>query len=446
MNISVPSGPLHLGPRRRPQGALCRLRLMSSRQRRGSVIAIVLICLTVALGIALIMMDRSVRGRGVGAWGRDRLALRLLAESVTEELFLNANRVANNPDAPAYAQMRNLPRPLRKPVTIDGLKISWTQKEAQRLATMLGGSIDVKWTARVTRRARVFDRYPDARECSGVIELEADVTLRRLGRPTLDESVIAERSFRVSRVTPPLALSHAALMVRRPTRDDLSTIVGRVAYATAAHGARALVDLMTHVDPDSFRAASKRHREWIRRSVRSMSPALMERRAQYVVSSPSDLSLLIAAAGRSGRGSLSGVVHMQGKTHVHLELPDFKGRLLLSFRGPVEVGDIHLDNPARDSLTIVTPDRITIVGARVEANLVNTARDSDGIVFMREASIKGCVCTNRFPRSVGISAQELGNCKFEAAAPLRESGCYVVALAPYPSGMRHLRDGREWHE
>ncbi|MBI4859745.1 MAG: hypothetical protein HY815_05715 [Candidatus Riflebacteria bacterium] len=427
--------------------------------RTGSVLAAVLVSTLVVGVMGLALVQRTVRSSRTAGWSRDHLVLRMVAESAAEELYLGVQTAANVPSDPIFRDVRVRPAgsPAFAGTPLKGLGLSNLTNDLQGLEKTLGGSIKLKHTV------LLCDQKPlapgagdpgDALEQTGTLVIEVTAQLTR-NRTTTVERLRVQREFKTSRVTPPRPFDQVGLFIGKTSSKDLARFKGRSAYAVSSETPQTLQELLTHKAPEGFAMLPGKSRSVVKRALGSMTPGSLIRRAHFVVADHEALLALIAHQLDSG-SALNGIVHVTSPDPIRLEFPSFRGKCLLSFSGPVDVADIRVDDPGKDSLTIVSPERIVVVGRNVEASLVNPSDVDGGIVFQQKAHVKGAVVVVRFPRANGLSAQEWGACQFQAnrnmasgagpAGPPDQGmlSCYTTAFSPYPVSVEHARDGEAW--
>jgi hypothetical protein len=249
----------------------------------------------------------------------------------------------------------------------------------------------------------------------------------------------------------PRPLDQAGLFVGQMPRTLHKAMRGRPAFALAQQGGRTLVELLSSKGAEGFQPMDKRAAGLVRRALGTIAPSVMIQRAQFVARSARELETMLLPVF-CGKGSLSGVIHLVSGECVKLSFQKFRGNCLLSFAGPVEVGEIRLDDPSRDSLTIVASGRLLVTGRRVEAHLVASGCGNNGLVLAQRTHVRGSVVCRQFPRAAGLTIQEFGGSRFEHD-PRQSSGTspaanpdqilltrYVAALSPYPISVKHTRD------
>jgi hypothetical protein len=439
-----------------------RRQMQRTRRDRASVLVAALIGTLVLglLGVAL--TDRAVRSTATAGWGKDHLVLKLLAESAIDELGHEIARQANEPGTAVFTLLRTgrtasgatvAPGATAGDVRLPRLELAHVAAQVASHGQDLGGTIELRTAAvaRLLARGR-----SDPVERSGLIFLEAAARLTRGARGTAAspvERVRVARSFRVARVAPVRPLDQVALMIVKTTKGDLKNFKGKPAYFLGHDASRNLVDLMSSKPPVGFASVPSGAVRTVRRAAALMSPEILARKAHYVVGSSGEMAQLLRQTLRAG-GALNGIVHLRSEEYVRLAFTSFRGRCLISVVGPVEVGDIKLADPTRDSLTIVSGRRILITGRSIEANLVSPSRAKDALVFGQRAQIRGTVVAGRFPRAAGISVLDFRNCLFEASpAAAQPSGRsdeqldrYVVGLSPNTVAVQHARAAEGWGE
>jgi hypothetical protein len=409
--------------------------------------------LVVALSAGVIgmsLMERSRRSLKTGAWSRDHLGLRLLAESAADELHLRTLKAVNAPSDPVFTSIRAIPTgdPWAPAPLAAGAPSAAAACKAV-LERELGGPITLTHSVQVRRLSKVS---PDPIERCGIIRYETAARLDS-GRRVTIERVRTERSFRIARVTPPRPLDQVGLFVGSTGGAMFRGLrEGTPVFAGARSGPRSLLEMITSEDivpvPDATRGE-------LARAINQLSPGALSLRAHYVTSSAAELGRLFSARLRRNQ-PVNGVIHNLSQEEIELQFPSFAGKCLISTSGPVRVGDIRLADPARDSLTIVSRQRIVVVGRTVEAVLVNFADRKEGVVFANRTSIKGAVLTSRFPAGLSLSGADYELCRIEHAATLDSGDApdaapddrllshYIAAFSPHPVSLEHRRDREEW--
>lgn len=410
-----------------------------SRARvRGSALVAVLLVTIVVGGLAAVVAERSAHGLSVAGWSREHLALRLAAESAVEELSSVVRRRGQDPSDPLFQALRSMvPGESLQELAI-GSPPHLTAA-LRELGRSLGGPVEAGYSAGVQRIRALSD---DATERSGVLVLEATLRLRRGWRP-VSERVRVERAFRIARVTAPRPLDTSALFVVKTTKADLRGFRGRMACAGGDHESHTLTELMAGTSNVGFRPVAPARARALAHALAALAPAALATRAHDVVRSPEELSRLLAR--RRQEGAVSGVIHLESERSVRLSFAGFRGNCLLSSTGPVEVQDIRLEDPEKDSLTIVSRAGIVVTGRTVDASLLCPS-PSARVMFRQRAAVGGTVITGQFPMYAGISGPEFGACSFRACsspaggdAPGADARRYVLGFAPCPMTVVHTR-------
>jgi hypothetical protein len=436
-----------------PRGKLAFASRPTGKPTTGSVLAGALLFLALLALVGATLMDRALHGTETAAWSRDHLVLRNLAESAAEELSYEFQVAANSPEHPLYQSLRTLVGQDRA-IGQDTFALSAFQRERAALERVSNTKVQV--VTNVTLEG-VRSVSPDPREKLGRVTIDVTVSLKRL-RMSNSENVHLVRLFRVSRVTPPRPFDQLALFIGQTTEGDLSQFQGRPALAISLGSPTKLLDLMSLSGPiGGFTRPKSSNDPLISRAMATLSPVAMASRAQFLVRSPEELTQLIKDQSRA-YDAVNGVIHMTASTPVRIALPAgvrFKGKCIISSLGPIEAGDIWLEDPALDSLTLVTPQRFDVTGRHVEANLLQTSTVGDGVAFHQRSSLTGVVVSRRFPHAVRLSPGDFGDCEFQNA-PYLNSGTspddaadanllsrYYVVTAPYPVDIQHGRDRDE---
>lgn len=409
---------------------------MSSRSASVLPLVLVVLCVVGIVGFAL--LGRGWRAGSMAAWARERTAMRTLAESAIQELWLDLQRKANQPDRAAFATLRQL-KAGGATVPVPGLTLAAVPAELDRQSAALGGKLQLTCGAFVRQVAAASG---DPMDTTGIVVLEAGVQLAGGLRPGVSARVRVEHAFRTTAVTPGRALDRAALVVMRTGASDLKQFGGRSAVASGGAPGHSLVELMTHTGADGFQPVAGAAASALNAAVRALEPGRLADRAQRHARTVAELKRLLGEAARPG--GLNGVVWVSAPDFTSLELPRFRGKCVLGFRGPVEVKDVTLDDPRRDSLTIVSAEGLVVAGRQLQASLVCTKDAADAVTFRERASITGTVVCGRFPRRVTLPPQEFGECRFAAAPDVDLMSRYLVALSPYPIAVQHASDREEW--
>ena len=397
------------------------------------MLATVLVTTLIAGVAGFALMDRARRAAVTAAWSCEHAALRLLAESIAQELGLDLARAANRPGDAVYRALRELPaaRALPAPATFASAQDVQLQERA------LGGAIAV--TAGAALRP-VAALSADPHEARCLVALEVSVSLARPHQPAIRERYREVRELKLACVTPPAPFDQAGLLVLATGTGDLAGFGGRPAFAGAAGAPHALMELLTHPGLDGFAPLAPAADPAVARALSTLDATALDRRAQLTVGSVAELDRVVARL-LVRAGALDGVIRLAFADPVTLAFPRFRGRCLIAASGPVTVKDVKLDDPRQDALTIVSPGRVTVAGRNVEASVIGLADRPDGLTFRERARVTGNVVCRRFPRSAGLAAQELGDCQFQA----RPAGAaYIAALAPWPDEVQHARDGEDW--
>jgi hypothetical protein len=424
------------------------------RTRRASVLALVVVTVLVTALLGLSLADRMIRASRSASWTRHHAVLRALVESAVEELHVRLQTAANTSGEETFNLLRTAPVAPSAPATpLPGLETPQLAGELESLESSLGGTLEITHAVRMRRLAAIG---ADPLERTGLVTIEATARLKRAGSPSITERIRVDRSFRVARTTPPRPLDEVGLFVASPAKD-LKAARGRPVMARAAGGPHRLVDLLTRRGAEGVSVVRGAQAQQFRQALGQMNPALLRSRAHLIVESASHLVAVISRHTAAG-GSLSGVIHVDSADPLVLECPRFRGKCLLSLGGMVHVRDVRVEDPRRDSLTIVTPGRIVVVGREIDANLIHTGNLPEGITFQRVARVRGVVASGRFPRSATLKPADFGQCMFESSPALSPGTAsaagpdgstlsgYVVVWSPRPVATEHGRDGDAWSE
>lgn len=415
--------------------------------RRGVMLGVALVVTGVAGTIGMAMLQRSVRSLRTGAWSREHLVLRTYADSVAEELHLLVQEGANTPGSAVFEALRTVSRDAGAiEVTVPAPENALGERRA--LEAQLEGRVTVTHTVHLRKPVGVST---DALERCGLVRYEVGATLAG-GSRTVVERVRREHTFRVARVTPPRPLDQLGLFVEEATGPLFRHEEQGAPVFAAATGGATLFDICRNkelqVVPDAARAD-------VQRAIASLSPEALQRRAHYVTASGAELARLVDDRLRRDL-PVNGLLHNNSRDELTVSFPRFRGKCLISTCGSLRVGDIRLDDPARDSLTLVAMDRIVVFGRQVDAALASFGDSAEGVTFERAARVRGAVLTHAFPRGARISGLELAHTAIEYRPQLdsgdgvstnpdaRLRARYVAAFSPHPASVEHLRDGGTW--
>lgn len=416
----------------------------ATRMSRGSGLALVMVSTLVAglLGVALV--DRSIRSSRTAAWGREHLVARMLAGSVADATYLDLQEMANIPGSSLYEALRqggvgtagapSVPVAMTLPAIITPV----VEEQAKVLGATITPSLAVSLRGLSTPH---FD--PEGRIGVVVVDVVIEVT----GRPlAVTERLTVERAVRVSKVTAPFPLDQVGLLVMKTSKRDLARFKGKPALATTSRAPRTLLELMTTEGADGLQILPVEARKQVGNALRRVEAAALRTKAHFVVKSGQELDALIRPLLAQGK-AVHGVVHVDSRGPedvTRLELPVFRGRCLISVTGPVVVGDIRLEDPARDSLTIVSQDRVLVIGREVHASIVALSKEKGGLAFQQRAVIRGSLICQTFPAAVGLSSDEFGGCQFGGSAVAAvAASSHVAILAPHPLAIRTNQEGEE---
>jgi len=442
---------------------------MLSPMRSGTILVVVLVaCALIAIaGFAFI--GRSNASLRTGAWNRDHLILRLLAESAAEELFVRAQEGANDATDRTYAALRaGAAKKDAPPVLLPWLKPDTLVADAKALST--GAKIEVLPPAAgaFVQVLNVVRMSPDPSERMGI--LRVDVALTMGGRLNVVERVRVEHAFKIARTGPPRLpplpgpTGTAALVIGTSERATLPNFVpadqvaGPPVYApcakdgcTRADGAyRSLSTMLSSATPEGLARVPAAAAPPIAVSTGLYAPATMSQRAHYVTTSADQLYRFLIARRKQSL-PVHGVIHNQGKDPLAIAFSTpFAGNCVISSAGRIDVGDVKLADPRVDSLTLVSPSRVLVQGRSVEASLVCSGPGSEGVVFRQRAQVLGPVISAVFPKGAGLSVGELSQCQIGAnpyldclpGAPSGGPGFapYYAVFSPNPILVEHARE------
>jgi hypothetical protein len=422
--------------------------------RTGSILSTVLVVTTVCGLLGMALVDRAIQGARTGAWSRDHLCLRLLAESAAEEMFVQVQAAANTPGLPLFARVRQVPDVELATVDLAGVAAPSLDADIANLQKQLGAPVRLECHAELRKLFATSDNPSvptDPIERFGLLRLEASVSLRR-GRTTVVEKVRTERSFHLARVTPPALLGRYGLFVAgadSSVHPDISGV--NPVSARLDNKAFSLNEILTD-GAAGFQQRPQEEREELSRAMGLFSPALISTRAQYLTSSTAQMGAFIDSRRKVG-APVNGLIHNRSTDPIRLAFAAFRGKCTISTCGPVEVGDIRLEDPRRDSLTIVSASGILVAGRVCEAYLVNFCNERDGVVFAGPCHIKGGVLCSRWPGRAGLSEDEYENCKIERVAGPGDSAdeasqhsAYFASFSPHPVSVEHARDREDWSQ
>ena len=420
--------------------------LSNSRPGTALVMAIGGLLVTSLLGVALI--DRSINAGRAGKWSRDHLELRHLAESGVEELFARASEESATPGAPLFEALRRIPpggafKPLTFPMRTPAL-------EAEVARDPRASGVRITATATVLRISPIS---PDPLERVGILRLEVELR-SGMGPIAVTERVRADRSFKVARVTPPRPLDQVGLFVAISDAASLpGARPGGPVYATIGGTPRTLQEIYTLAPAEGLHGLPAQYDPVIGAALGSLGPVALTQRAHYVVRTPAELLAFLAS--RQGK-PVDGLIHCSSTDPLRLDLPEFRGKCMLSSAGPIELGTVRMKDPARDLLTIVSAQRIVVKGPEVQAALVSIASGTPSVLFATTSVVRGAVISARFPGRSGLPASQFANCQIaydralhsglatEAAADDKLLSRYVCCFSPHPVQLVHARDGEGW--
>jgi len=106
------------------------------------------------------------------------------------------------------------------------------------------------------------------------------------------------------------------------------------------------------------------------------NPALWLKRSSFYLTAPDQVTELFERYKNDG---LCGVIYYDGMEPLTLGLSSFKGKCILFSRGPVTVDEITLEDDARDSMTLVSLDVITVPATEVQASLNCIGDENSGL-------------------------------------------------------------------
>jgi len=203
----------------------------------------------------------------------------------------------------------------------------------------------------------------------------------------------------------------------------------------------------------SFRSLKGQKLPGLWEAFRGLMPLELIAQSQFVAREPMQLKLFMMMR-LMHKQAVSGVYLCFGENPKHplmLQFEDFKTKAPLEFRGkalivsmgPVVVGDIHVHDPTTDCLTIVSGGMITVMGKKVDANLVSIGGKNRGITFSGSNTINGtAVMQDMLPLNgdlIGLGLSQIGPPAAWTGGPVppEQDPTIVVAFAPSPSEVRH---------
>jgi Tfp pilus assembly protein PilX len=417
------------------------------RPRHANVLVIVLAVTFIIAILAAGLMQWGMRANQTGATSRDHLICRLLADSAVDEMFLNVQQVANDPSEPFFLALRSLKEGTT--AQIPGLTPITVNKELRDQEKALKTTFTLVPTA--TIRKVVSCQTNDPVEVNGIITFQADITMNK--RPPIVERVRMERSFQVSSTGLPYPLDQMNFFVNGTNLPSNFT-PGSLIFAGMRSGPpRTLLQAVTSAPPDGIGLMpSVPGNAAVLAAIGTLTEAGIRKKAQYFVKSSKEFQDLVTSRLSDGQ-MLSGVVLCSAEEFLGLPLlPKFRGRCLIYFAGPVEVGEVTMEDNTKDSLVIVSPKRIVVKGRKVEAALVSVADPAAGITFVQRSVVWGPLLSSQFPRRRDISQDQLKECQFgitPALDPLQNTtevqkkSKYIVTFSAHPISLQHRRDGKK---
>lgn len=443
----------------------------------GSILVVVLLITFVVGVLGVSMMTRTIRSARTGAWSRDHLVLRLLAESAVEELWVHLQEGANLPGDKTFQTLRTLREgTLSEPYSLPWLKPDSTTTECRTYEKELSGKIVLdpgpggRSFVRVTRAVPVS---PDPNERAGIVQFDIRLTLAS-ARAVVTERVSISRAFSVvNAAVPPLPrlpgpTGTFSLFIGTSERETLPNFcatgasTGPPVFVPASNGHctrtdssyQTLLSALTQRFPDGLTAVPKSMTSSVQKSLELFAPASLSSRAQFVTTSAAQLQELFQHQfGESMSSPMNCVVYNTSTDVLSIDLSTmpFRGRCLIATAGPMQVFDVVLADPKEDSLTLVSPAAIVVKGRSVQASLVCYGPQAQGVIFAQKATVLGPIVSAKFPVGVGLSSMELGQCQIGANPSLdsvttsgstisSQAANYVAVFAPTPGFMEHRRD------
>jgi hypothetical protein len=435
----------------------------SGVRRSGLMVILVLLAIVLVATLLSGFLTRVSAHTRTSRWTIQHVQARLAAESVVEELFLDVQRAVNEPgDAIRRALMES---PISaSPQTLNGVMPRVVPTALQAGGTGIAGGRFAFSPPSGSEWCTVMLVEPvsaDPRERSGILRFAATVTMR--GQPQCTETVIRDHAFRVARCSPPqfpslpgpsrsfifyLDRPEAQLfpLIRLPPGTDLPPLF--VPASPAGNGAqpRSVVSLLAPRPGDGIRGIPGEVQAEVDAALQLLSPESMRQRAQYLVDEPRDLMSFLEARLSAPAGKhFHGLIHCTSRETLNLDTArtPVRGRWVISHEGPVDVADLILEDPVRDSVSIVSPVQIMLRGSRIEASLVCSAPDARGVHFTRQSRVRGPIVTSIFPRGIGMSVAELEGCTIASESPsgsedpAQQERSYACAVSPRPVLLYH---------
>lgn len=325
-------------------------------------------------------------------------------------------------------------------VPLSGISTPSIEEDARERAGALGGPVRI---TTVVKLIKTVSLSQDPGEVAGIVRTEVEVRVARPRQPMI-EKVRVDRSFQVARTSLPEPLDQMALFVVRPDQKGLPK---GAMYAPPAGDDRTLLAMLSKPAPQGFQKVPADLEQGVAAALAGFTPEALARRAQFVTRTVGHLDLFLSGRLTAGR-PVNGLIYNEGRELLNISIQGFRGRAILCVPGPARIGEISMEDPARDSLTIVAGGRMTVAGRNVAANLI-TLNPAAGLVFAQRSRVSGCVISSRFPRFRGISAQEMEQCEFGSFASLALADpltAYFVSLSTQPLSTEHLREGEGWSE
>lgn len=419
---------------------------------RGSILALCVVAVCLAGVLLAALFSRGLSSSRTAAWAQHHLVLRLLAESGVEELLLTLRARAVLPDDPLGAALREGAPTAGAFVS---LRPTALEHELPLLARSGPGPIHMlppRGGAFVTLE-KVSPTTGDPQEREAVIAICVGLTMH-VGATEIVERVEVRHALKVSRVTlrsfpdaatPARLLVLASDPVTQPNFCPLGQTSGppTMALSTASDASHLLplTALMTSGGASGFRRLSPEAASAADAALPRFAPAEMARRAFVVSRTPTELGRQLARRLTGPGARLDGVFHCESAQPLMVSLsdPPVRGRCTISASGPIVVSGVRLHDPARDSVTLVSGDRILVTGGPVESALI-AAQPEGGVSFSEEARVTGPVISARFPGWVGPKPERVGACEFGAGSAGSLDAGTVVSISPTPLTVCHSRE------
>jgi hypothetical protein len=114
---------------------------------------------------------------------------------------------------------------------------------------------------------------------------------------------------------------------------------------------------------------------------------------------------------------------------------------VVAVAGPIDVGDVELEDPSLDSLTLVSFAGALVTGRRVMAHVLVTPPGAGNVVFAQRTEVLGTIVAPRFPRTSGISRDEMAGCRIGPSVASLDP--YIVGFDTRPALIDHRPEGMD---